>query len=76
MSTPELRRELRDLLQAMLGDLAQIHSTVTVVVAALRHQASGHDEDMATVLMRGAGDLVQEQLDRIDQALRKLDALE
>ncbi len=63
------------LLKETLAGLEQIHSTVTVAVAALRQQASGLDEDIASVLARGAGDRLQDQLEKIEAALCLLEHL-
>lgn len=60
------------LMQEVIVGLQQIHSTVTVAVAALRQQASGLDEDIATVLSRGAGDRLQDQLEKVEEALQML----
>jgi hypothetical protein len=61
------------LLQEVLVGLQQIHSTVTVAVAALRQQASGLDEDIAAVLARGAGDRLQDQLEKVEEVLQMLE---
>lgn len=63
------------LLKEVIAGLQQIHSTVTVGIAALRQQASGLDEDIANVLARGAGDRLQDQLEKIEDALRALEHL-
>lgn len=63
------------LLHEVTAGLQQIHSTVTVAVAALRQQASGIDEDIANVLSRGAGDRLQDLLEKIEAARRALEDL-
>lgn len=65
-------REWRRTLEDLHRSLGEIHSTVTVVVAALRQQASGLDEDMASVLARGAGDRIQDEIERVEAALGRL----
>jgi hypothetical protein len=72
---PEPTPKITALLHEVMGGLHQIHSTVTVAVAALRQQASGLDEDIASVLSRGAGDRLQDQVDKIEAALRALEDL-
>jgi hypothetical protein len=61
----EAARRVREAIQG----LQQIHSTITVVVAALRQQASGLDEDIATVLVRGAADRIQDEVERLESVL-------
>jgi hypothetical protein len=65
--------EAAALLQEVIVGLQQIHSTVTVGIAALRQQASGFDEDIASVLSRGAGDRLQDQLEKVEAVLRMLE---
>jgi hypothetical protein len=60
--------EVARLLAEVTVGLQQIHSTVTVAVAALRQQASGLDEDIATVLVRGAADRLQDQIEKLEAA--------
>jgi hypothetical protein len=62
------RAEAGRLLQEVIVGLQHIHSTVTVAVAALRQQASGLDEDIASVLLRGAADRIQDQMEKLEAA--------
>jgi hypothetical protein len=66
------RRLMERQLAELTRDLEQIHSAVAVAVAALRQQASGIDEDIANVLQRGAGDRIQDQVDRVEAVLAAL----
>jgi hypothetical protein len=51
--------------------LQQIHSTITVAVAALRQQACELDLDIANVLRSGAADRIQDQIEAIERILDK-----
>jgi hypothetical protein len=68
MSAAAAPAEVARLLEEAIRGLEQIHSTVTVAVAALRQQASGLDEDIASVLSRGAGDRIQDQIEKLEAA--------
>jgi len=56
-------------IESVIAQLEGIHSTITVAVAALKEQASGIDEDIASVLRRGAADRIQEQIEVLSQLL-------
>lgn len=49
--------------------LQQIHSTITVAVAALKQQGCELDEDIANVLRRGAADKTQDLIETIEHLL-------
>lgn len=68
MSGAPAPAEVARLLGEVIAGLQHIHSTVTVAVAALRQQASGLDEDIASVLVRGAGDRLQDQIEKLEAA--------
>ena len=69
MSTSgSVRGQLGDL----LAHLHQIHSAVIVSVAALRLQNCELDDDVANVLQRSVADRIQDQIDRVEGALRLL----
>ena len=72
---PDPQARITSLLHELIAGLQQIHSTVTVGVAALRQQASGLDEDIANVLSRGAGDRLQDQLEKVEAALHAVEDL-
>jgi hypothetical protein len=72
MELTDARRLVERQLADLSRDLEQIHSAVTVAVAALRQQASGIDEDIAHVLQRGAADRIQDQIERAEAVLAAL----
>lgn len=60
LAESQLRGRLRELVRV----LEQIESTVSVTVAALRHQDAERDQDIAKVLQCGAGDLLSAEIEK------------
>jgi hypothetical protein len=59
-------RAPRSSLNEVILHLRQIRAAVALSVAALKYQNSDLDEDIASVLQRGVGDRLQEQIDRLE----------
>lgn len=59
-------------LQAVIGSLRQVQSTVAVAVGALRHQNADIDADIATLLQRSVGDTLEEQISKLEAVSRRL----
>ncbi len=65
------QRATRSPLDEIILRLQQIRSAVALSVAALKYQNSDLDEDIASVLQRGVGDRLQEEIDRLQLLSRR-----
>ncbi len=69
--TGGLRRQLGE----WVLHLQQIQSAVAVSAAALRRQNCELDDDIANVLQRSVADRLQDQIERVEGALLRYNAL-
>jgi membrane carboxypeptidase/penicillin-binding protein PbpC len=63
-------RTVRTQLGEVVVHLRQMQSAVVVAVAALRQQNCELDEDIATVLQRSVADRIEDQIERLEAAMR------
>jgi hypothetical protein len=63
-------RTVRTQLSEVVVHLRQMQSAVVVAVAALRQQNCELDEDIATVLQRSVADRIEDQIERLEVAMR------
>jgi hypothetical protein len=74
MASSKASRTVRVELQEVIARLRQLQSTVTVAVGALRHQNADIDVDIANLLQRSVGDILQEQIEKLEALGRRLPA--
>jgi hypothetical protein len=65
-------RAVRSHLGEVIVQMQHMQSAVAVAVAALRRQNADLDEDIASLLQRSVSDKLQDQIEKIDAALRLL----
>jgi hypothetical protein len=72
MASKRTSRAVRVELQEVVARLRQLQSTLTVAVGALRNQNADIDVDIANLLQRSAGDVLQEQIEKLEALGRRL----
>jgi hypothetical protein len=67
---------LKTQLQGVVLHLEHAQSAVAVAVAALRQQSCELDEDIAAVLQCSVADLLHDEIEKLEAAVRELTQLE
>jgi hypothetical protein len=65
-------RSARGELGEVVTHLRLVQSAVVVAVAALRQQNCELDEDIATVLQRSVADRLHDQIERLEELMRRV----
>ncbi|MDB6092124.1 MAG: hypothetical protein JWN85_4908 [Gammaproteobacteria bacterium] len=69
-------RSIRGQLGEVVVRLRHVQSAVVVAVAALKQQNCELDDDVATVLQRSVADRIQDEIERLEAAMRVVSNLE